>query len=525
MAEPHERENIFRGFANSPPLYFRDTRDGLDLYRTSPNRLEQFNTQAFPAHKAPGTVRIFTIGGSTTFGEPWGHQGSYSHFLESALSTRFPDRLFEVINAGGKGYGSTANLETVREALGYEPDAFVLFVGHNEFREETFYPRERSGASTIPPWKAALESHSRIFAVLRRGVERAVPRRGVEPTSYATRQIAEILARPFGPESFRFPTRLAIPPVQPGEVDDARVVGRFRGNLRAMVDAAAERSIPCFLMTVVRNEAFWLLPNRSELRAGVSALYPVRYTELLDSVASGDYPGALARIAAVRDLYAVDDDRYLRALEGDLHLALGRPAEARAAFGLIWPEDRINATIRAVGNATQSCVVECDRIARAVAPDSVLGFGVFYDELHPTPQIHRALGIALADSIASLGVGGLRTEASLPDDAAAYALPDSATAEVFAYEAVRALYLGDDARVEAMAESALVRAPDFGKPIVYRGICAQRRGDHATARASWDALARLYPQMMPSAKPGKPSRQKQNGASEEDAPQIRADGG
>jgi len=497
VADPHERVNVFDGFAGSPPLFYRETRGGTDHYRTSPNRLEQFNAQEFPARKARDAVRIFAIGGSTTFGEPWGHAGSYARFLRDALAAQFPERRFEVVNAGGKGYGSTANLETVREVLGYEPDALVLFVGHNEFREETFHPAERRGRPSFPRWRAYLERDSRIFVVMRRALSKLIPRRGVTPMSYATRQIAEILARPFGPSSFRFATRLAIPPVQPDKGDDGGVFARFEANLRAMIGAASARGVPCFLMTVVRNEAFWLLPNRSVFRPGAASDYPARYTELLDAVSSGDYIGALARVGAVRALYSEDDDKYLRALEGDLNLALGRFAEARTAFQSVWPDDRINTTIRDAGGATRSCVVNSEAVARAAAPDSILGFGAFYDELHPTPLIHRALGIALAESIAAAGVAGLAGTAPATRIAVALPLPDSATAEVFAYEALRALYLGDCALVEAMAESSIARSPASGKAYVYRGICAARRGDDSTALASWEALAHLYPQLLP----------------------------
>lgn len=441
------------------------------------------------------------------------------------MAARFPERRFEIINAGGKGYGSTANLETVREVLAYDPDALVLFVGHNEFREETFHPEARGGRSAIPRWKAFLERDSRIFVVMRRALTTLFPRRGVTPTSYATRQIAEILARPFGPSSFRFATRLAIPPVQPGKGDDAAVFARFEENLRAMIGAAAARGVPCFLMTVVRNEAFWLLPNRSLFHPGAAPAYPARYTEMLDAVSSGDYIGALARVGAVRALYAADDDKYLSALEGDLNLALGRFAEARAAFRRVWPDDRINTTIRDVGRATRSCVVNSEAVARAAAPDSILGFGAFYDELHPTPEIHRALGIALAESIAAAGIAGLAGAAPDTRVAGALPLPDSVTAEVFAYEALRALYLGDCALAEAMADSSIARSPASGKPYVYRGICAARRGDEPTARASWEALARLYPQLLPPNSQHRPSGpKKKNGAPEEDAPRILADG-
>ena len=53
---------------------------------------------AFPREKAPGTFRIFCLGGSTTVGYPYWFNGSFSSFLRDRLRAIFPDKGIEVIN-------------------------------------------------------------------------------------------------------------------------------------------------------------------------------------------------------------------------------------------------------------------------------------------------------------------------------------------------------------------------------------------------------------------------------------------
>lgn len=494
VQDPYERPDIFLGFEGSPPLFYRTRSRGEEVFRTSPNRLEFFNAQEFPARKPRGGLRIFAFGGSTTYGEPWGHRGSFAHFLESAIARGDPGRPVQVVNAGGKGYGSTAIVSLATEALGYDPDLFVLSIGQNEYREALFHPEERAGRSSVPRWRAFLARHSRIHAVLERAIAGARPeRRGARPTSFAAREIAGILAHPFDPGSFRFPGRLAIPPIAPTEDGEDPVLSRFGENLRAILRLAADAGVPCLVLTQVRNEQYWLAPNRSTLRPGAEAEYEPRYRRLLEAARAGRIDEALARVDSVTALYDRDRDAYLHALEGDLRLAAGRTAEARRAFARAWGDDPVNAVIRDAAREQHALLLEAEPPCRAAAPESLLGFGVFYDEVHPEPLLHRAIGEAARRALADAGL--------LPPETAPAGetpLPDGPDAEVFSYEALRALYLGEWGRAEAFAESALAVDPALGKAHVYRGICAARRGDLETARRDWEALARLYPSLLPA---------------------------
>ena len=72
-------EDPFVGFASNAPLFVPSQSPG-DAGRmvTASNKLQFFNQQSFAKEKAPDSYRIFTLGGSTTYGRPYGDVTSFS---------------------------------------------------------------------------------------------------------------------------------------------------------------------------------------------------------------------------------------------------------------------------------------------------------------------------------------------------------------------------------------------------------------------------------------------------------------
>lgn len=131
----------FLGFSANYPLFVPSRAgDGSLWMETAPNKLRWFNEQKFRARKEPGTFRIFTLGGSTTYGRPYMDATSFSGWLREFLS-RVPESTmrYEVINAGGISYASYRVVKILEELLDYEPDLFVVYTGHNEFLEARTY--------------------------------------------------------------------------------------------------------------------------------------------------------------------------------------------------------------------------------------------------------------------------------------------------------------------------------------------------------------------------------------------------
>ena len=86
----------------------------------------------FLKKKAPGTFRIFCVGGSTTRGWPFHMKISYPYLLSLELKDLLPHKKIEVINAGIMGSDSFSDSFLVHQIMDYEPDLIIVYEGRNE---------------------------------------------------------------------------------------------------------------------------------------------------------------------------------------------------------------------------------------------------------------------------------------------------------------------------------------------------------------------------------------------------------
>ena len=91
------------------------------------------NIEPFKKEKDTNTCRIFVLGESTTIGYPYFHNGSFHRWLEYRLMNSFPDRKFEVINLSLTAVNSYTVLGFAKEVVDYQPDAVLIYTGHNEY--------------------------------------------------------------------------------------------------------------------------------------------------------------------------------------------------------------------------------------------------------------------------------------------------------------------------------------------------------------------------------------------------------
>jgi tetratricopeptide (TPR) repeat protein len=91
------------------------------------------NSEIFRAKKAKGVTRIFVLGESTTIGYPYMHNGSFHRWLQYRLLNMYPDADFELINLSLTAVNSYTVLDMAKELKNYEPDAVLIYTGHNEY--------------------------------------------------------------------------------------------------------------------------------------------------------------------------------------------------------------------------------------------------------------------------------------------------------------------------------------------------------------------------------------------------------
>ncbi|MBS2100760.1 SGNH/GDSL hydrolase family protein [Carboxylicivirga linearis] len=89
--------------------------------------------EPFLKEKSKDTYRIFVLGESTTVGFPYGFNGSFHRWLKYRLMFTFPDVNFEIINLSLTAVNSYTIADFAEELVDYDPDAVLIYVGHNEY--------------------------------------------------------------------------------------------------------------------------------------------------------------------------------------------------------------------------------------------------------------------------------------------------------------------------------------------------------------------------------------------------------
>lgn len=126
------------------PLFI-NTPDSNNYILARPDIIKRYfpNTENIPSvtleanlflkNKPKNAIRIFVQGGSTAAGFPYGFGASPAGMLDQRISRTFPNRTVEVINTAMSAVNSYTLLDFVDEIIEQEPDAVLIYAGHNEY--------------------------------------------------------------------------------------------------------------------------------------------------------------------------------------------------------------------------------------------------------------------------------------------------------------------------------------------------------------------------------------------------------
>ena len=87
----------------------------------------------FKQKKSSNSFRVFAMGGSSAAGYPYGFNGTFSRVTKDILQDYMPDREVEIVNVGISAISSYTLYDQVEEILAHQPDAIMIYAGHNEF--------------------------------------------------------------------------------------------------------------------------------------------------------------------------------------------------------------------------------------------------------------------------------------------------------------------------------------------------------------------------------------------------------
>ncbi len=298
----------------------------------------------FLKKKPENGYRIFVLGGSTTAGFPYGNNIMFSRILNFRLSDAFPEKRIEVVNVAMTAINSYTLLDFMGEILANEPDALLIYAGHNEFY----------GALGV----SSMESLGR-----NRGVVKAYLRLERFRTFLLVRdcvgQIRRWLGKTLKAESLTNPTATLMERIV---VDQAIPYGsplyesgkqQFAENLREILQRAQAANVPVITSELISN---------------------VRDQHPFESVQVANLPTAasvyqFARKLDERQQYAEAKEAYYRAK--DLDALRFRAAE------------EFNQIIHQISTEFDVPVVPMKSYFENASPQHLIGDNLIVDHLHP----------------------------------------------------------------------------------------------------------------------------------------------
>jgi Flp pilus assembly protein TadD/lysophospholipase L1-like esterase len=372
------------------------------MMERAPDKAELFNMQRFPRDKADGTTRIFCVGGSTTYGRPYGDVTSFCGWLRAFLEVAQPERRWEVINAGGISYASYRVAVLMEELIDYDPDLFIIYTGHNEFLERRSYPQIIAMPRAVRG-VGAVASRTRTWTALEGVVNTVRGGSGDRPDEVDTlgANVVTLLDDAVGPSAY----------TRDDELRD-KVLDHFRFNLDRMVKIARSSGAEVVMVTPASNLRD-SGPFKSENRDDLNAAEQAEGLELTQKGAEAFQNGDLEGAAELLQRAAWIDGRHadLQFMLGRVLYALGRYDEARTAFEAARDEDvcplralgPVPGIVRQVAADHAVPVVDFAALADGVSEHGIPGNNLFLDHLHPTIDGNRLLALALMDPLVERG--------------------------------------------------------------------------------------------------------------------------
>ena len=394
-------EDPYVGFSSYVPLFVEQVDPHRDVTMvTADNKVHLFTRQQFPRRKQSGTFRIFCLGGSTTYGRPYGDTTSFCGWLRELLPEADRSRQWQLINAGGISYASYRVAMLMEELIDYEPDLFIIYSGQNEFLERRTY-ENIIRMPTAVRGLGALAARTRTFAVMRRIVSPRKQTREKLPDEVAT-----VLDDAIGPDDYHRDDRIR-----------KQVLEHYRYNLLRMVDISRSAGARVILVTPASNLRH-CAPFKSQHRTDLIPDQRDRWQTLFERAQQAYDNGTLAKAITDLDAAAEIDGRHadLHYLRGQVLYDLQQFDQAKEALQLALDEDVC--PLRALGPMRQIVhnvgaergvpVVDFVQIVEAESENHIPGEDLFLDHVHPTIEGNRMMAVALVQAMAKAGIVQLR---------------------------------------------------------------------------------------------------------------------
>jgi tetratricopeptide (TPR) repeat protein len=372
--------------------YLHQNREVSRRYFTQQANVPTSLLDFFHARKPENGLRVFVQGGSSAAGYPFYHGGSFSRMLQRRLQDSFPERHVEVINTAMAAVGSYTLLDLADEIIEQQPDAVLIYAGHNEYYGALGVGSAESLGRLQPVVRSYLKLRRLRTVQLVRNTIASVRSsgKGERPTGTLMARMAAEQTIPYGSDLYELGLR------------------QWRANLSTLLARYGRAGIPVFVATVASNERGHP-PFITVFSPGTDeATYRARLAEATRQLETGNAAGA---VSILEELTVADT----LAAEGFFALGLAyeaeqRADEARTAFvrakdldGLRFrAPEAVNRIIREEAARHGALVVDVHGALSRRSPNGVIGDNLMTEHLHPNIegffQISDAFYASLYDS-------------------------------------------------------------------------------------------------------------------------------
>ncbi|HER08939.1 MAG TPA: hypothetical protein ENO20_08530 [Bacteroides sp.] len=368
-------EGILRlvSYGDDPGLFIPNPREGYEQYmilnpEVGSKYFRKLEYDAPPndiflKKKPEGTFRIFVMGSSTVVGFPFEKNLMFSRILHKRLEDTYPDRHFEVVNTAITAINSHTLLDYTREIIRYDPDAILVYAGHNEFYG-AFGVASNESMSKI---RALTRAHLalmdlRFYQLFRNLIGSVMDRTG----SARKDAVHGTLMK-----------RMAASRNIPLDSDEYRLaMNRFEQNMGALLRRFAGKDIPVFLSEVVSNIKD--IKPLSATSSGVEDASWNAYARAGQAFAQGEYETARALYYEAKDL----DGVRFRASE------------------------EVNQIIRGLAREYGAVPVPMADRFRAASPVGIIGNNLMTEHVHPNIEGNFLMADAFYRAIIASGLPG-----------------------------------------------------------------------------------------------------------------------
>lgn len=342
-------------------------------YFTTEQLATSGNKDYFKKIKDQQTFRIFVLGESSALGFPYNHNGSISRMLKYRLERSYPEKSFDVINCAMVGVNSYTVLDIAKGIVKYQPDAIVIYTGHNEYYgalgvASTNKLGRNRNLVNFTIWLRQFK----VFQAQMKFRERIVKFTNPDPAKFRNRM--ERMAGknvPYNSELYY------------------AGIKQFEDNLDEMLQLFSKYNIPVFLGNIISNEKDQMPFESQSAVPHKNDDWFKFYTSALDLLKKNQKEKAYNALQKVNSL----DSTYATAqfFQAQLAFEQGKFAEAKQHFVNAKELDiirfrapeKINSIIEQFAKRYRNYFVDVRKAFEMKSPHGIIGKELVLEHLHP----------------------------------------------------------------------------------------------------------------------------------------------